>query len=91
MIARGTREEDPDALARPSVGADTEVPERAQPRRYSAAYKARVPSRFEGLRKAEKGALLRREGLLLADQRVAQAARSGRARRAGPESGTAGR
>ena len=41
-----------------------EVPERARgPRRYSAKYKARILEEYEGLNKAGKGALLRREGL----------------------------
>lgn len=43
---------------------DPEVPERALgPRRYSAKYKARFLEEYEGLDKAAKGALLRREGL----------------------------
>jgi transposase-like protein len=43
---------------------DPEVPERARgPRRYSARYKARILEEYEGLDKAGKGALLRREGL----------------------------
>lgn len=63
MIARDTPERDPEVPARPSVRPDPEVPERAQARRYSAAYKARVLSEYEGLSKAEKGALLRREGI----------------------------
>jgi transposase-like protein len=43
---------------------DPEVPERARgPRRYSASYKARILDEYEGLDKAGKGALLRREGL----------------------------
>ena len=43
---------------------DPEVSERARgPRRYSAKYKARVLDEYEGLSKADKGALLRREGL----------------------------
>lgn len=41
-----------------------EVLERARgPRRYSAKYKARILTEYEGLAKASKGALLRREGL----------------------------
>jgi transposase len=41
-----------------------EVPERARgPRRYSARYKAQILQEDEGLDKAAKGALLRREGL----------------------------
>jgi len=43
---------------------DPEVPERARgPRRYSAKYKAQILEEYEGLDKAGKGALLRREGL----------------------------
>ena len=43
---------------------DPEVPERARgPRRYSARYKAQILEEYEGLGKAAKGALLRREGL----------------------------
>jgi transposase len=43
---------------------DPEVPERARPpRRFSADYKARILAEYEHLSKAEKGALLRREGL----------------------------
>jgi transposase len=43
---------------------DPEVPERARgPRRFPAAYKARILAEYESLSKAEKGALLRREGL----------------------------
>jgi transposase len=42
---------------------DPEVPQRARrPRRYSAKYKAQVLEEYEGLDKAGKGALLRREG-----------------------------
>jgi transposase-like protein len=41
-----------------------EVLERARgPRRYSAGYKAQILEEYEGLDKAGKGALLRREGL----------------------------
>lgn len=43
---------------------DPEVPERARgPRRYSARYKVQILAEYEGLDKAAKGALLRREGL----------------------------
>jgi transposase len=43
---------------------DPEVSERARgPRRFPAAYKARILAEYEGLSKADKGALLRREGL----------------------------
>jgi transposase len=46
------------------TGPDPEVPERARgPRRYSARYKAQILEEYEGLDKAGKGALLRREGL----------------------------
>jgi len=54
---------EPAAPARPDAEADPEVPERARQRRYSAAYKLRFLSEYEGLDKAGKGALLRREGL----------------------------
>ena len=47
-----------------STDPDPEVPERARgPRRFPAAYKARILAEYETLSKAEKGALLRREGL----------------------------
>jgi transposase-like protein len=43
---------------------DPEVPERARgPRRFPVTYKARILAEYETLSKAEKGALLRREGL----------------------------
>ena len=42
---------------------DPEVPAKARTRRYSASYKARILAEYEGLGKADKGALLRREGL----------------------------
>ena len=43
---------------------DPEVPERAKgPRRFPAAYKARILAEYETLGKAEKGALLHREDL----------------------------
>ena len=43
---------------------DPEVPERAKgPRRFPAAYKARILVEYETLNKTEKSALLRREGL----------------------------
>jgi transposase-like protein len=43
---------------------DPEVPERARgPRRFTAAYKARILTEYETLGRTEKGALLRREGL----------------------------
>jgi transposase len=59
LSAAGT---DAGAMTEPFL--DPEVPERARgPRRYSAGYKARVLAEYEGLDKAGKGALLRREGL----------------------------
>ncbi len=43
---------------------DPEVPAKARPpRRYTAAYKAKILAEYEQLDKAEKGALLRRENL----------------------------
>jgi transposase len=43
---------------------DPEVPERAKgPRRFPAAYKTRILAEYDTLGKAEKGALLRQEGL----------------------------
>lgn len=43
---------------------DPEVPERAKgPRRFPADYKARILAEYDTLGKADKGALLRREGL----------------------------
>ena len=39
------------------------MPAKARSRTYSAAYKARVLEEYDGLDKAGKGALLRREGL----------------------------
>ena len=42
---------------------DPEVPARARTRRFSASYKARILAEYDGLDKADKGALLRREGL----------------------------
>lgn len=47
-----------------STDPDPEVPVRARPpRRYSAKYKARILAEYDSLSKADKGALLRREGL----------------------------
>jgi transposase len=42
---------------------DPEVPAKARSRTYSAAYKARILTEYDGVDKAGKGALLRREGL----------------------------
>jgi transposase len=47
-----------------TIDPEPEVPERARgPRRYSASYKAQILEEYEGLDKAGKGALLRRDGL----------------------------
>lgn len=48
---------------RPSQDPDPEVPERARMRRFGASYKQRILAEYDGLGKAAKGALLRREGL----------------------------
>ncbi len=48
---------------RPREDPDPEVSSRARNRRFGAAYKLRVLSEYDGLDKAGKGALLRREGL----------------------------
>ena len=42
---------------------DPEVPVKARTRRWSAAEKARILAEYESLGKADKGALLRREGI----------------------------
>jgi transposase-like protein len=42
---------------------DPEVPAKARTRRWSAAEKTRILTEYEGLGKADKGALLRREGI----------------------------
>jgi transposase len=42
---------------------DPEVPVKARTRRWSAAEKARILAEYETLGKADKGALLRREGI----------------------------
>jgi transposase-like protein len=42
---------------------DPEVPAKARTRRWSAAEKARILAEYENLGKADKGALLRREGI----------------------------
>lgn len=42
---------------------DPEVPAKARTRRWSAAEKSRILTEYEGLGKADKGALLRREGI----------------------------
>lgn len=49
--------------ARPGQEPDAEVPARARSRRFGAAYKNKILNEYEGLNKAGKGALLRREGL----------------------------
>ncbi len=58
----------PPTSSRPQTGRvaedpDSEVPARAQRRRYSAGYKHRILAEYESLDRAGKGALLRREGL----------------------------
>jgi transposase-like protein len=63
VITRDPAAGDRNVPGRPEPRPDPEVPERAQQRRYSAAYKQRFLSDYEGLDKAGKGALLRREGL----------------------------
>ena len=62
MRARDPMAGDPEVPARPERP-DPEVPERARQRVFGAAYKLRVLNEYEGLNKAGKGALLRREGL----------------------------
>ncbi len=56
-----------------TTDSDPEIPERTRgPRRFPAAYKARILDEYDTLNKADKGALLRREGLyssLLAEWR----------------------
>lgn len=42
---------------------DPEVPAKPRSRTYTAAYKARILTEYDGLGKADRGALLRREGL----------------------------
>jgi transposase len=42
---------------------DPEVPAKPKSRTYTAAYKSRILAEYDGLGKAAKGALLRREGL----------------------------
>src|SRR2546427_10490527 len=53
----------PAGSARPSDDPDPEVPARARMRSWPASYKARILNEYEGLDRAGKGALLRREGL----------------------------
>ncbi len=48
---------------RPRKDPDPEVVARARNRRFGASYKLRVLTEYDGLDKAGKGALLRREGL----------------------------
>lgn len=55
---------DAGAMESPHTDPDPEVPARARPpRRYSAKYKAGILAEYESLSKADKGGLLRREGL----------------------------
>ena len=60
---------------------DSEVPERASRRTFTAEYKALIVAEYEGLVDGEKGALLRREGLyssLISEWRKAAARGAGR-------------
>ena len=68
---------------------DPEVPERATgPRRFPAAYKARILAEYDTLGKAEKGALAPAGGsLLLPPHRVAPPARPGSRRGPSPAFG----
>ena len=50
-------------MSSPDRVPDPEVPAKARTRTYSASYKARILEEYDGLDKAGKGALLRREGL----------------------------
>jgi len=52
-----------DTPTRAEAGPEPEVPEKAEQRRFSAAYKLKFPAEYEGLDRPGKGALLRREGL----------------------------
>lgn len=55
---------DAGAMESPHSDPDPEVPVRSRPpRRYSAKYKAGILAEYDSLSKADKGALLRREGL----------------------------
>lgn len=81
--------------ARPAGEPDPEVAERARPRSYSAAYKKRILEEYEGLDRAGKGALLRREGLytsLISEWRKQRDKGSGRfCREARPAGGRSSR
>ena len=59
----GAVESDAIGCRNSKVEFDPEVPERARVGTYSPAYKLRVLGDYDGLNKAGKGALLRREGL----------------------------
>lgn len=50
-------------MSSPHQVPDPEVPAKARPKTYSAAYKARILDEYDSLGKTGKGALLRREGL----------------------------
>jgi transposase len=58
-----SEESDPEVSSSNEQVPDPEVPAKARTRRYSAFYKAKILAEYEGLDKAGKGALLRREGL----------------------------
>lgn len=56
-------------MATMDVEPDPEVPERARQRRFSAGYKQRILTEYEGLGKAGKGAPAATRGpVLVADQ-----------------------
>lgn len=61
---------------------DPEVPAKPRSRTYTAGYKARILVEYEGLGKAGKGALLRREGLYASLISAWQKQRDAGARRA---------
>jgi transposase len=61
---------------------DTEVPEKARRRTFTAAYKARILEAYDAAGQGEKGAILRREGLYSSHivdwRRARDAAQAGR-------------
>jgi transposase len=77
--------EDPGRV--PGAGAerpDPEVPERARRRTFTAKYKLEILAAYDAAPEGEKGALLRRGGLVFQPHRgLAKGARRGRAGRAG--------
>jgi transposase len=62
-VLRASEGSDPEVSSTNEQVPDPEVPAKARTRRYSAFYKAKILAEYEGLDKAGKGALLRREGL----------------------------